>query len=174
MNRSRAKWMRRARGSSLIMVTIILLVMALMAASALILTAQEAGTVSKKIDYDVLVACAQAAQQKLWGEYALYGSGITTVKPTVIPGTEDPSTKQNARFSIGHYDSDPTDITDVTFNDESWRPLPATVVSGSLGEMDQSNTFRRGFGGQPYLVFAHCRDNRGRQYEVELMVRFGL
>ena len=157
------------RGSALVLVTIILAVLLLLGLAALKLSEQESLSVSRGNDYKMLRACADAAEKKLWAEYALYNGAASKVRPTVVPGAGG-----DMRLSISHYDSDPTAVTEVAFDEKSFRRLERNAMSGGMGEMDQSNTFRSEFGGEPYLVVAHCTDARARQYEVELLVRFGL
>lgn len=157
---------RRQRGSGLILVVIILAVLAMLAGAALRIAQQEAVTVSRHINYETLVSCAEAAQAKLWAEYANYNT-VNPVMPTVIPGT-------NSALQLGHYEANPSTVTSVIFDEAAMKPLDPNVISGGLRELDQTNTFRKGLLGQPYQIFAHCFDDRGRQYEVELLVRFGL
>jgi hypothetical protein len=159
------------RGATLLLVMIVLVVFLLLGAAALQLSPHEPLTVNRSIDHKVLLACADAAEKKLWAEYALYNGAMATVRvqPTVIPGTDE-----GLRLSIAHYDADPTAGTLVTFDERSFRTLDRNALSGNVGEMDQSNTFRTEFGGRPFLVVAHCTDAHDRQHEVELLVRFGL
>jgi len=157
---------KRQRGSGLILAVIVLAVLAMLAAAALQIAQQEAATVSRHISYETLVSCAEAAQNKLWAEYANYNTN-TPVMPTVIPGT-------NSALQLSHYEADPPGVSGITFDDKVMKPLDPNVISGGLRELDQTNTFRKGLLGQPFQIFAHCIDDRGRQYEVELLVRFGL
>jgi hypothetical protein len=156
------------RGATLLLVMILLTVFLLLGAAALKLSQHESLTVSRTVNHQVLLACADAAEKKLWAEYALYNGTVPAVRPTVVPGSD------GLRLSIAHYDADPTAVTDVTFDERSFRELDRNALSGNVGEMDQSNTFRTEFGGRPFLVVAHCTDARDRQHEVELLVRFGL
>jgi hypothetical protein len=163
---------KRQRGSGLILAIIVLAVLAMLAAAALQIAQQEAATVSRHINYAMLVSCAEAAQAKLWAEYAKYNT-TTPVMPTVIPGTGiGPGT--GTALQLGHYEANPSLTTSVTFDEGAMKPLDPNVISGGLRELDQTNTFRKGLLGQPFQIVAHCFDDRGRQYEVELLVRFGL
>jgi hypothetical protein len=157
------------RGATLLLVMVVLAAFLLLGAAALRLSQHASLDVSRSVDHTVLRACADAAEKKLWAEYALYNGAVPAVRPTVIPGTDD-----GLRLSIAHYDADPTAVTAVTFDERSFRRLGRNAMSGNSGEMDQSNTFRTEFGGSPFLVVAHCTDARDRQHEVELLVRFGL
>ncbi len=160
---------RASRGSALILVVIILAVLALMGAAALSLSQQEAANVSRQVNYQMLVACAEAAQRKLWAEMAAANGSIPqTSRPTVIPHPYG-----EMRMSAGHFDQDPLPITDVQFRDNAIKETPPNATSGGL-DIDDTNRFSSGFLNQHYFVYAHCRDSKDRQYEVELMVKFGL
>ena len=164
----------RTRGSALLVVMVILAVLTLVGLSSLQLAQGDSVTVNRQINYRTLVACAEAAEKKLWAEYAVQGGSLQTVMPLVMPGTQLPSGKGTV-LSIAHYDSDSQGPNvAVTFDDKAFKPLPAAAMSGGIQELDQTNTFRTSLLGQPYLVIAHCRDARDRQYEIELVVRFGL
>ncbi|HZH03195.1 MAG TPA: hypothetical protein VEY30_05375 [Myxococcaceae bacterium] len=146
---------------------VIVVVATVIGVTALSLASQESGTVSRKNESDVLMACANAASQKLWSEYALAGPASSgAVRPTVITGAD-------LRMAVEHFDTDLTEITEVSF-DDSMKPVDAKAASGGLSNVDDSNTFRTAsLGGQPYLMVAHCRDRKDNQYEVELLVKFG-
>lgn len=157
------------RGSSLLLAVIVLGALALLAAAGLRLAQQESVTTNQRIHHQTLVACAQAAEKKLWAEIALRGQGPTVkVDVSKIPGA-------NAHLAIGHYDSEfdsGGNIQSVTLS-ENFVPLEAAAASGGVEDNDATNTMRLGgVFGQPYLLVAHCTDARGRQYEVELMVRW--
>lgn len=160
--------LRRQRGSAMVLVVIILAVLAMLGAAALRLAQQEAVNVSRRIDYQVLASCAEAAQKRVWADIAKYGTNASPLlKPTIIPGA-------NTRLVIGHFDNDITDVTSVTFAD-GLTPVPKDAMSGGIDDNNLTNTIAtsRG-GGSPYMLTAHCTDKRGRQYEVELLVKFGL
>jgi len=164
----------RTRGSALIVTMIILAVLTLVGMSSLQLAQADAVSVNRQLTYRTLVACAEAAEKKLWAEYAVQGGSLQQVMPLVIPGTQLPNGR-GTTLAIAHYDSDSAGPNvAVSFNEDSFKALPASAMSGGIQELDQSNTFRSSLLGQPYLVVAHCRDARDRQYEIELVVRFGL
>lgn len=154
----------RQRGSALVLVTIILGVLALLAAAALKLAQQDSVSVNQRINRETLTACADAAQRKLMAEIALRGGATGTAQAVVVPGA-------NTKLVVGHYDSDAT-IADVQL-DENFVPLGAAAASGGFDENDATNTMRMGgMFGQNYLTVAHCTDSRGRQYEVEVVVKW--
>jgi hypothetical protein len=165
----------RSRGSALIVTMIILAVLTMVGMSSLQLAQADSVTVNRQLTYRTLVACAEAAEKKLWAEYAVQGGSLQQVTPLIVPGTQVTPGGKGTVLSIGHYDADQAGPTvPVQFNELSFKALPAAAMSGGIQELDQSNTFRSSLLGQPYLVVAHCRDARDRQYEVELVVRFGL
>ena len=152
------------RGSALVLVTIILGVLALLAAAALKLAQQDSVSVNQRINRETLTACADAAQRKLMAEIALRGGPTGTAQAVVVPGA-------NTKLVIGHYDSDAT-VADVQL-DQNFIPLGPAAASGGFDENDATNTMRMGgMFGQNYLTVAHCTDSRGRQYEVEVVVKW--
>jgi len=160
---------RPPRGSALILVVIILAVLALMGVAALSLSQQEAANVSRQVNYQMVVACAEAAQRKIWAEIAAANGSIPQQSlPTVIPHPYGAM-----RMSAGHFDQDTSAITQVQLRDNAVKETPPNATSGGL-EIDDTNRFASGFLNRHYFVFAHCRDSKDRQYEVELMVKFGL
>lgn len=161
------------RGTAMVLVMIVLVVLAFLSAAALRISQQESATVNRRIHYETLVACTEAAQKKLWADYAQFSS-TTNASPTVqIPG----STMQ---LAIGHFDAEDAGAglpprVSISFDPNSMQLLPGTVMSGGLSQNNQSNTISQAMRGQPYLIVAHCSDlTTGAEYEVELMVRFGL
>jgi hypothetical protein len=162
-----------SRGSVLLTVMIILVVFAVIGAAALKLSEKEAVSSNQRISYTALLLCADAAEKKLWAEYSLYNGNVPAVKPVVIPGSGLPDGGQGVQLSIAHYDADES-VTQVIFDERSFKPVSRRATSGGLGEMDQTNSFRREMGGTPFLITAHCTDRKNRQYEVELLVRYGI
>ncbi len=152
------------RGSALVLVTIILGVLALLAAAALRLAQQDAVSVNQRIGRETLTACADAAQRKLMADIAAKDGPNGTVQAVVVPGA-------NAKLVVGHYDSDST-IADVRL-DENFVPLGPAASSSGFADNDATNTMRiGGMFGRNYLTVAHCTDSRGRQYEVEVVVQW--
>ncbi|HZN93941.1 MAG TPA: hypothetical protein VFB81_14615, partial [Myxococcales bacterium] len=78
----------RTRGSALIVTMIVLAVLTLVGMSSLQLAQADAISVNRQLNYRTLVACAEAAEKKLWAEYAVQGGSLQQVMPLVIPGTQ--------------------------------------------------------------------------------------
>jgi type II secretory pathway pseudopilin PulG len=153
----------RKRGSALVLVMIILGVLALLAAAALKLAQQDSVNVNQRISRETLTACAEAAQRKLMAEIALRGGATGQVQAVVVPGA-------NTQLVVGHYDSEAVVNVDL---DKNFLPLGPAAASGGFDENDATNTMRMGgMFGQQYFTVAHCTDARGRQYEVEVIVRW--
>lgn len=168
------------RGNSLLLVMIVLLVLSLLAAASLRLAWQESATVNRRLHNDTLHACAEAAERKLLADYTLLsGSGAP---PVVLP---------NNNFTMwmapGHFDDEsqtsagtsttPPSFSSISLTPYAMQAMPPAAISGGMGDMSSSNTQRSGFGGQPFIIVAHCTDvssGQPREYEVELQVRLGI
>jgi hypothetical protein len=73
---------RRPTGSTLVLVVILLGVLAAIAAAAVTLSSRDRINASAKSRRDESVACARAAQVKIWSEIAKYGTGwLTSTNP---------------------------------------------------------------------------------------------
>jgi hypothetical protein len=157
---------RRERGNTLLLVMIIIVVLTIVGIAALRMAQQDSVTVSQRIYAQRLRACANAATNFLWAEYANFGiTGDVVPKP--IEGTD-------YTMAGAHYDVDETVIATVKLADAIY-PTAKTAVGGGIQDMDITNTFRSAnLGGQPHTVLAHCADRDNNQYEVELLVKFGL
>jgi hypothetical protein len=156
------------RGSSLVIAVILLGVMSVVGAAAVTLSSSARKMASGKAQVDGLSACAQAAQARIWAEITKYGpsalSSTAQVSSITIGG--------NTLTSPAHYDFDPGAapmIKDVVFTGS------ASGGEG-LSNRDMTNSFAgsRVGKGQAYGLVAHCKDEHGRQYEVELTVRFAM
>lgn len=155
-----------SRGSTLLIVLIILGVLAAVIAAALALSGRDREANAAKTRTDVLRACAEAAGRVVWAEMANTGGVLTGgVWARNIPG--------GPQLNLGHFDQTfaSVDVTNIQYTLEA---QGGEAAGGGLTDIDSTNTFRKEFFGRPYLVFAHCKDSQGRQYEVELFARFGL
>src|SRR3954465_10232563 len=94
----------RTRGSALLVTMIVLAVLTLVGVASLQLAQGDSVTVNRQLNYRTLVACAEAANRKLWAEYAVKA---TTINPYVVAGTQNASSQAGGiPLSPGHYDSD--------------------------------------------------------------------
>ncbi len=158
----------RQRGSSLLVTIILLGVLSAIGAAAVMLSSQERINASAKSRYDKLIECANAAYAKIWAEMANNGPGYLTSSVQIHPLTLPDGTQ----FVPGHYNNASdggVSMTNVTFT--------AKAGSGNnvLNERDCTNAACGLVGiGQTHGIVAHCTDSMGRQYEVEMAVRFAL
>jgi hypothetical protein len=94
---------RSALGSTLLLVMILLGVLAAIGAAAVTMASRDRINASAKTRRDMIVACAQAAQAKVWAEVARYGprwfgSDASAVEFSLADGT---------RLGPLHYDQNP-------------------------------------------------------------------
>ena len=164
----------RTRGSAMLLAMVILAVLTLVAVASLQLAHGDSVTVNRQQNYRILVACAEAANRKLWAEYGNRQGTVQSVTPYVVADTKN-AKGDWMQLAVGHYDSDiGGPLVAITFDDQVMKLLGATAMSGGITDLDTTNTFRAPLLGTPYLLTAHCKDASGRQYEIEMAVRFGL
>lgn len=158
-------------GSSLLLVVLLLLALSIIGVAAVAVSSQERTNASAKGRYDRLVACASAAQGKLWAELARYGpSYMAATTPVTTVNLPDGSTVT----APGHYGA-----TDSL-------PTPKSVVvtlvgaAGGAGAAAGSGDLTNGASGMlppgagANIFVATCKDAQGNEYEVEFAVRFAL
>ncbi len=154
------------RGSVLLTSVALLAVLTVIGIAAISLSTQERKNAAAKVQLDALQACASAAQAKIWAEMSQYGlaslAGAVTVSAMNLPG--------GLTAMPGHYGSQ--NATSLTLNDVT---LTETTDNGTLGEQDCTN---RACGtnslGHIQRGFAHCIDRSGREFEVEIAIKFAL
>ncbi len=159
---------RRAheRGSTLLTSVALIAVLTVIGIAAVSLSTQERKNAAAKVQLDALQACASAAQAKIWAEMSQYGlasmAGSVTVSAMNLPG--------GLTAMPGHYGSQ--NASNLTLNDVTFTE---TTDNGTLGEQDCTN---RACGtnqlGHVQRGFAHCIDGAGREFEVEIAVKFSL
>lgn len=153
------RWLRSARGSTLLLVVILLGVLAIIGAAAVSLGAQERTNAAIKSRRDALAACAAAAQAALWAELLKYGPRYLGSDRAVGTITLPDGT----RLSMGHYDQDP----DTTVVNQAVRPISCdTGQAEEFVDLTNRDAVLR-LGGHCYQVVAHCRDPMGRELEIE-------
>lgn len=162
---------RSERGSALLTSIILLGVLMVLGVAAISLSAQERRNAAAKASVDALQACANAAQAKIWAEMSQYGlaSLAGSVSVTVANGGSMPL-PGGLTGMPGHYDSQ--NLPALTLNDVTYTE---TTSNGTLGEQDCTNrACGGGTLGHTQRAFAHCIDSSGRQFEVEIAVKFAL
>lgn len=161
----------RPHGSALLLAIILLLVLSIIGAVAVSASSQERTNASAQAKVEFLAACANAAQAKIWAEMAQYGMGYLGSTVQVTPATLPDGTKIVAPAHYG--DLDPNALArvvkDVVFKHET------ASGDNAMNERDCTNG---ACGlvplGATYSMTALCMDPAGRQYELELAVKFAL
>lgn len=159
---------KRSGGSVLLLAIILLLILTVLGVGVVRMSSKERTGALTKSKYDRLVACAHAAQAKIWAEVAMYGPGYLTGTQAVTAITLPDGSSLAAP---AHYDT-PVDgsvaVKDVTLviaDGASGSSLPAASDRSNAGGATVPT-------GQANRVVARCTDAFGRTFEVELGVRF--
>lgn len=151
------------RGSTLILVVVLLAVLAAIGVAAVSLGSQERTNAAAKGKRDAVVACAHAARMALWAELAKYGSGFMTSPDPVGDIVLADGTKLRAP---AHYTSSGTDGAPVAGLVRIFE-VPREGKARTRDLTNRMDAFRGGGGGLAYVVVARCRDPKGREIEVE-------
>lgn len=159
------------RGSALLLAIILLLVLSIIGAAAVTVSSQERTNAAAQAKVEFLTACANAAQAKIWAEMAQYGMGYLGSAVQVTPATLPDGTKIMAPAHYG--DMDPSApfrlVKEVVLKHETSSGDNAMnerdCTNGACGLLPLGST---------YSMTAVCTDPSGRQYELELGVKFAL
>lgn len=150
------------RGSTLLIVMILLTVLAAIGAAAVTLSSRDRINASAKTRRDMVTACASAAQAKIWAEVARYGPQWLGSDNAISEMTLNDGT----RLGPLHYDQTPTGL------------VVKNVVLGLAAEYGDEAVVglsNRSSGlisaGHTYRCVARCVDPAGRQLEVEFQLR---
>ena len=156
---------RPARGSALLLVTVLLGVLAVIGVAAVSLGSQERINASAKGSRDRMAACANAARLVIWAEVARYGSAH--LREAMNAGTVALA-NGTVLSAPSHYAQDPTELISI-------RRYAAPLASGSAAADNLTNLTNIivknaaiGTGTTTaYAFVARCRDRDGRETEVE-------
>ncbi len=151
------------RGSTLLLVVMLLAVLSVIGIAAVTLGSQERINASAKGRRDAIAACASAARMALWAELAKYGSGYLANTTPVGEIVLADGTKLAAP---AHYTSAGTDelpIVQIVRTHTVARSFAAKTID-LTNRMDAAQSR---LGGTAYTVVARCKDSKGRENEVE-------
>lgn len=163
---------RRPRGSALLLAMILLAVLTVIGAASVMLSSQERNNAAAKNRLDFLNACANAAQAKIWAEMAQYGLGYLSSNVQVSSMTLPDGTIVIAPAHYGQLDAKTQpEVSSVAFIVKSTNSLDTNMnyrdcTNGACG-LAQTLGSTKG-------MTAVCRDRFGREYEIELAVKFAL
>jgi hypothetical protein len=163
---------RRPRGSALLFVIILLAVMSLIGGASVLLSSRERQNAAAKTAVSTSIACAHAAQAKLWAELAKYGFGNLASAMTVTDVRELPDGTQLA--VPAHYRE--LDGSSGVISAEIMEHAQAAgAASAGGGERNAANSDQDATQmGQTLTATARCTTPGGRDMEVEIGVRFAL
>lgn len=162
----------RSRGSTLLLVVVLLAVLAIIGVAGASLGAQERVNASAKGKRDAIAACAHAARMALWAEIARFGSGYLASTSRVgdtasgAPIGEVTLADGTVLAAPAHYTGTGTDdlpIVEIVRTQRVVRSLASKTVD-LTNRMDAPQSQ---LGGTAYSVVARCRDRMGREDEVE-------
>jgi hypothetical protein len=167
---------RRERGSILLLAIILVVVLAVLAAAALSWSQKELGAADELRAGDELLACADAGRQHLLSNFKLFNvrpTSLTLAQPVLNAdsasggGAACTGRPGERCMRSGHQGENGMEVQGV-------RMLPAGGDRSTRNVRDLTNTVAtNSMGGSDYQVVVHCRDARGRESEVEFVVRFG-
>jgi hypothetical protein len=159
---------RIPRGSTLVLVMVLLAVLSLVGVAAVTIASQERTNVSAKARRDLQIACARAAQLLIVAELARVGPDYVKSQTEDLPVLTLPD---GTKLSHAHYDT-PAGLKVVEITPD--RVLPIDSNPSSIGSADLTNAFDTGglHSGSvvSYPVVAKCEDAKGRQLEVEFVI----
>jgi hypothetical protein len=167
------------RGTVLLLVSVLLLVITVLALAAIGFSNSERTASSGFRSSEELAACAETGRQYLLSRFRLFGQAPTQLSATDVrldqPGLpaceesdgtlpKDPDVRCIRSGHIGQ-----VDVVGV-------RSLSRTALGNTKNAFDLTNRIApaSSLGGQTYHVVVHCRDGRGAESEVEFTLRFGL
>lgn len=158
------------RGSTLVLVTVLLLVLAVVGVAAVRLSSQERVNAAAKGTRDQLVACANAARLQLWAEISRSGPGFLKsgdpAEDIILP--DGTVLTAPAHFTSAGKDAEP--IVDLV----SLTPMFTTKAGGGGDMTNKMVDPRKMEGGLGNRILARCRDPKGRELLVEFTTKFAL
>ena len=164
------------RGSVLLLVVVLLAVISLLAAAAITFSQSELGAARNEKTGDELLACADAGRQYMLSRFSMLEKPPTELDAVNVDmnsasddancpeAGEVPTGKRCARS--GHIGQ--MKVTGITKLENK--------AGGNREDMKDitNSTGNPMFGGVPHKIVVHCKDETGRETEVEFVVRFGL
>jgi type II secretory pathway pseudopilin PulG len=168
-----------SRGSVLLLVVVLLAVISLLAAAAVTFSQNELGAARNEKTGDELLACADAGRQYVLSRFNVLGitppSALTPINVDMNAATDEdcpdagpvPAGRRCARS--GHIGQAPqVNVTGI-------KQLQLTAGGSSGDTVDSSNgNGDPTLGGIPHKITVHCKDETGRETEVEFVVKFGI
>jgi hypothetical protein len=162
------------RGSALVVVLVVLAVLSVLAMGAIAFTGSERDASVHESRSAELQACAETARAHVLARLRVVGIAPTEIE-FVDALMDDYDRERRTVARTGHYG-----LSNATDGGVGTTEPGVELVVGGIGAMtsqarDLTNLVAAGgtLGGQFYRVVVAC-DSRGRQREVEFLVRFGI
>ncbi len=151
------------RGSTLILVVVLLAVLAAIGVAAVSLGSQERTNAAAKGKRDAVSACAHAARMALWAEIGKHSSGFLS---SVDPVSDIVLADGTSLRAPAHYTSAGTDGVAVTSLVRRF-VVPRQGKGSTRDLTNRMDALMDTGKGTAYGVVARCRDPKGREVEVE-------
>lgn len=149
------------RGSTLLLAMVLLAVLSVVAVAAVSLSSQERINAATKTHRDRLVACAAAAQTRIWAEMLTWGPAYLDSNGTVPSVTLPDGT----RLTAGHYGTpEPAVVSTVV----RAVPCEAKASEAFVDLTNRDGSFL--VSGTCYEIVARCVDAQNRELEVEFAI----
>jgi hypothetical protein len=161
---------RRGAGFVLLLAVVLLAILTALGVAAVRVAARDRESAGNKSRFDRGIACARAAQAKIWSEVAAFGTGYLVGSQPVTAITLPDGTQLAAP---AHWDT-------ATDGSVSIQSVTLAIAGGAGGAQlpavqEMSNSGGSTIGSDQVLrVVARCRDSANRTFEIELGVRFAL
>jgi type II secretory pathway pseudopilin PulG len=166
----------RSRGSVLLLVVVLLAVISLLAAAAVGFSQSELGAARNEKTGDELLACADAGRQYMLSRFNVLGvSGPGSLKAINLDmnSADDSMCPDAGEVPAGMRCARSGHIGQVGITSIKRLELTAGGSSENTRETSNGNGDPT-LGGVPHKITVHCKDETGRETEVEFVVRFGI
>jgi type II secretory pathway pseudopilin PulG len=165
-----------SRGSVLLLVVVLLAVISLLAAAAVTFSQSELGAARNEKTGDDLLACADACRQYVLSHFSVVSIAGTSAGEAI---NEDMNSADGSKcpdagdVPAGMRCARSGHIGQVGVSNIKRLDMTAGGSSNDTREISNGNGDPT-LGGVPHKVTVHCKDETGRETEVEFVVRFGI
>jgi hypothetical protein len=153
-----------ARGSILLATMVVLVVLMILVAGAIAFTGKNREAAAGKMRGEQVAACAEAARKHLLSRLRLFNVPVSEI----VLDTQIPDGDGLMTLMTGHFGDTVATPTIVE--------LSALTVLGTAARPDDMSgrSVQQATGGQFYGAVVKCRDEAGREAELEFAFRYGL
>lgn len=168
------------RGSVLLLVVVLLAVISLLAAAALTFSQSELGAAKNERAGDELIACADLGRQYMLARFNMLEKPPTDLLPINVDlnaiGDEEVHCPDAGEVPHGMRCARSGHIGQVPGLRVAGITKVESTAGGNRADMKEitNSAGDPTLGGVPHKIVVHCKDDSGRETEVEFVVRFGL